>query len=338
MANCIQEIVGVQRMALYINQGTRFERPDTSIENEVSLIVIESENFLLTDVKSQMKWERIVSFSGNYKQNYLDEFTFLLHGIQNDIPELIKTLRSNRLGYIIEIITTGNKSFVFQSPVFLNKENTKQIDSHSWQISLSYRIPSFLNKLTLIDVTISSQPEEITNNVEIVGVQQLALYINDSVRIRRPDPAIENEVDLIAHAQGSFVINEINEYPKWIRNTTYSGNYQPIYSDEFTFILHGIESNAPEIIESLRNNRLGYVVEIITTGNQSFVFPSPVFLNKENTKQIDSHSWQISLSYRIPSFKDKLTKLNTILMTQSYILVGDNQILGDGSGRAIVAN
>lgn len=337
MSNCTTEIIGVKKIALYINSGVRFERPDTSTENEVNLIVTESENFLLTDGKSQMKWERTVAFSGNYKQNYLDEFTFLVHGVQNEIPELIKTLRSNRLGYIIEIITTGNKSLVFQSPVFLNNENTKRVDSHSWNISLSYRIPSFLNKLTLLAVTIPSQPEEITNNVEVVGIQQLALYINKGVRIRRPDPSVENEVDLIAHAQGSFIINEVKELPKWTRNTTYSGNYQPSYSDEFTFILHGIESNAPTIIEKLRNNRLGYVVEIITTGNQSYVFPTPVFLNSDNIKQIDSHSWQVSLSHRLPTFQDKLTKLNTLLMTQSYITLAQNRIWGDGTGQAIVS-
>lgn len=338
MANCIKEIIGIKKIALYINSNARLERPDISVEDEVDLIVTESENFLLTDSKSQMKWERIVAFSGNYKQNYLDEFTFVLHGVQNDIPELIKTLRKNRLGYIIEIITTGNSSFVFQSPVFLNEKNTKQVNSHSWNISLSYRIPSFLNKLTLLNVAIGSQPEEIINNVEIVGIKQLALYINDGIRIRRPDAAVENEVDLIAHAQGSFVINEIDELPKWERATGTSGNGNPNYEDTFSFFLHGIESNAPEIIESLRNNRLGYVVEIITTGNQSFVFPSPVFLDSDNTKQINSHSWTVSLTYRVLSLKDKLIKLNTILMTQSYILVGDNQILGDGLGRAIVAN
>lgn len=496
MANCASEIIGVKKIALYINNGARFERPDTSAENEVNLIVTESENFLLTDVKSLMKWERVVSFSGNYKQNYFDEFSFLLHGVQNDIPELIKTLRSNRLGYIIEIITTGNKSFVFPSPVFLNQNNTKQIDSHSWNISLSYRIPSFLNKLTLLAV-IGSQPEEIVNNAEIIGVQSISLYPNSGIQLVRPDPAIENEVnliadgedsytisdpvllpkwerivgysdsykqnyldeftflvsgienetpsiiqdlrnnrvgyiveiittgnqsyvfqspvflnkantkqidshswevslsyripsfldklikletvlssesslittdieiigvqrmalyinkdvrysypdasienevDLIAHATGSFVINEVKELPKWERTITYSENYRQNYNDEFSFLLHGIENDVPEIIQSLRNNRLGYIVEIITTGSKSFVFPAPVFLNEDNTKQIDSHSWSISLSYRTPSFEDKLIKLNTILMVQSYILVGDNQILGDGAGRAIVAN
>ena len=173
---------------------------------------------------------------------------------------------------------------------------------------------------------------------EIIGVKKIALYINKGVRINRPDPSIENEVDLIAHAQGSFVINEVKEYPKWERELGFSGNYKQNYTDTFSFLLHGIENEVPEIIKSLRNNRCGYVVEIVTTGNKSFVFPAPVFLNENNTKQIDSHSWSVSLSYRVPTFEDRLIKLNTILMIYSYILVGDNQILGDGNGNPIVAN
>jgi len=172
---------------------------------------------------------------------------------------------------------------------------------------------------------------------EIIGIQRMALYINKDVRYNYPDPSNENEVDLIAHAQGSFVINEINEYIKWERTVNFSGNYKQNYIDNFSFLLHGIKSNAPGIITEMRNNRLGYIIEIITTGNKSYVFPAPVFLNKNNTKKIDSHSWNVSLSYRIPTFEDRLTKLNTLLMTQSYITLADNKILGDGTGKAIVS-
>ncbi len=174
-------------------------------------------------------------------------------------------------------------------------------------------------------------------NSEIIGVKKIALYINKDVRYNYPDPSIENEVDLIAHATGSFVINEVKELPKWERELGNSGNYKINYSDIFSFLLHGTENNVPEILQSLRNNRLGYITEIITTSNKSFVFPTPVFLNENNTKQIDSHSWSVSLTYRVPSLEDKLNKLNTLLMTQSYILLGGNNILGNGAGAAIIS-
>jgi hypothetical protein len=337
MTNCNKEIIGVKQIALYINKGARFERPNVLVENEVNLITTEDSNYFLEDKRSQIKWERTISFSSNYKQNYLDEFTFLLHGFENDIPALIDSFRNNRLGFVVQIITTGNNKLVFQAPVFLNKENTKEINSHSWQVSFAYRLPTFKDKLTLLDVSSAVEPEEIENNTEIVGVRKIALYINKNVRIRRPNPAIENEVDVIAHAIGSFVINEVIEQPRWERSTTYSSNYQSSYVDTFSFILHGIENNIPGILESLRNNRLGYVAEIVTTGGKSFVFPSPVFLENSNVKEINSHSWQVSLTYRTPTFEDKLKKLNTLLMTSSFITLAPNRIWGDGVGNALVS-
>lgn len=338
MADCRNEILGVKSITLYINNGIQLIRPNISIENEVNLITNGENSFIITEVKALPKWERSITYSGNYKQNYFDEFTFLVAGVENEIPSIIQDLRNNRLGYIVEINTTGNDCFIFQSPVFLNKENTKKVNSHSWIVSLSYRMPSFLDILIVLEKTLITEPTNIMSSVEIVGIKSMALYINDNVRIRRPDASKENEVDIIAHSSGSYVISDANELPKWERSITYSGNYTQNFLDEFSFFLHGINNEIPEAIKNIRNNRLGYIVEIITTGNKSFVFPTPVFLNENNTKQIDSHSWKVSLGYRKATFEDKLTKLNTILMTYSFILIDDNKVLGDGSGRAIVAN
>lgn len=338
MANCTKEIIGVRGITLYLNSNIQLVRPNISIENEVNIITNGEGSFIINEVNALPKWERTLGYSGNYNQNYFDEFTFLVNGVENETPAIIQDLRNNRLGYIAEINTTGNDCFIFQAPVFLNKKNTKPVNSHSWTVSLSYRKPTFLDRLTRLTATLTTELISITSSVEIVGIKSMALYINDNVRIRRPDTSKENEVDLIAHGTGSYVISDINELPKWERSIAYSGNYMQNFLDEFSFFLHGINNEIPEAIKNIRNNRLGYIVEIITTGNKSFVFPTPVFLNGNNTKQIDSHSWAVSLSYRKATFFDKLTKLNTILMTQSYILVADNQILGDGSGRAIVAN
>ena len=158
------------------------------------------------------------------------------------------------------------------------------------------------------------------------------------MRFNYPDPSKEGEVDLIAHSTGSYVIQDENELPKWERKLRYSGNYKLNYSDEFSFVLHGIENNTPEILRNLRNNRTGYICEIITTGNKSFVFQAPVFLNAENTKPIDSHSWNVSLGYRVPTFQDRLIKLNTILMTNNYILTGGNTIWSGGNNNAIIGS
>ncbi len=149
-----KEIQGIKSISLYVNEGVIYNYPDLSNENEVDVIVLEDAYLTIDQVKQQPKWERIINYSQNYKQNYNDEFAFLLHGIENDVPETIKTLRNNRLGYIAVITTTSNKDYIFPTPIFLNENNTKQVDSHSWAVSLSYRIPSFENKLTLLDISL----------------------------------------------------------------------------------------------------------------------------------------------------------------------------------------
>jgi len=337
MIDCVSEIIGVKSLTIYPNDGVMLVRPNISVLNEVDLTTNGIGSYIISNPSLLPKWERNLSYSGNYKQNYIDEFTFFVHGIENEIPEIIKELRNNRLGYLIEMVTVGGKSYIFESPVFLNTENTKQVDSHSWSVSLSYRNPSFFDKLTLLSTTLTVKPTELTIDIEIVGIKSMGIYINEGVRYNYPDKSKENEVDLIAHAIGSYVISDINELPKWERIVNYSANYNQDYNDIFTFFIHGTENDTPEILKDLRNNRKGYIIEIITTGNKSYVFPSPVFLNEDNTKQVDSHSWVISLSYRTFSKKDKLVKLNTLLMTNSYILLGENKILGNGEGKAIVS-
>jgi hypothetical protein len=336
MSECFNEIIGLKEISLFKNEFVRLVYPDISNETEVNLEVNYSNTDSVQIEMREPKWQRIASYSRNYKQNYLDEFTFILYGLDSEIPDIIKAMRNNRLGFIIAIKTTGGNDYVFPAPVFLNTENTKQVDSYTWLISLSYKVPSFSDKLTLLDAIYNDELRIIDEEIEIVGVKKIALYINEDVRINRPNPNVENEVDLIAHAQGSFVIDEVKENPKWQRTVSYSDNFNQEYSDEFTFQLNGIENNVPEIIRSLRNNRLGYVVEIITTGNKSYVFPTPVFLNEENTKQIDSHSWNVSLGYRVPTSQDKLNKLNTILMIYSYVLGGGGDVVGGGVNDVLI--
>lgn len=332
-----KEIIGLRQITLYNNKGVLFDRPNISVENEVDLIAVNDGNYQISKASAQIKWQRELSYSGNYKQIYKDEFTFFINGIEGETPQIVNELRANRNGYIVDISTINGEKYVFPAPIFVNNENTKEINSHTWRISLGYRVPTFENRLYRLSVTSTFEPQLIDCVVEIAGVRRMALYINDDVRVNRPDPSIENEVDLIAHGTGSFVIDQVNELTRWKRQIEYSKNYKPIFKDTFTFLLHGLETNAPEILETLRNNRLGYIVEIITTGGKSFVFPAPVFMDEDNTKEVNSNSWQVSMSYRVPTFEDKLIKLNTTLMTSSYILIGNNGVMAVGSNIAAIS-
>jgi len=176
------------------------------------------------------------------------------------------------------------------------------------------------------------------NNCEIAGIQTLALYINKDVDFKFPNPAKKKEVNLIAHAIGSFTFGDSLELPTWRREIEFSANKKLLYSDTFTFFIHGIENEIPEIIEKLRNSRVGFIAEIITKGNKSFVFPAPVFVNKNSVKKVNSHSWAISLTYAVPTVQNYYIKLNTILMNYSYIYLGGNSVLGASNNLAITSN
>lgn len=174
-------------------------------------------------------------------------------------------------------------------------------------------------------------------STEMLGVYRMALYINKDLTYNFPDISKPREINLIAHGSGSYVV-ENNDLPKWQRTVNYSQNYKQNYFDKFSFYLRGIENNVPEMIKNLRNNRLGYIVEIITLNNKSFVFPMPVFLSQENTKQVDENKWFIELSYRTETFKDYYIKLNTLLMTYSFVITGENTILSGENNGVITGN
>ncbi len=171
---------------------------------------------------------------------------------------------------------------------------------------------------------------------EILGVKKLALYVNKGVKYRWPDASKETEIDLIAHAVGSIVIDDHNEYPRWFRANIRMDSGKIGYIDKFTFNLHGIFNDTPAIIENIINNRDGYIVELITTSGKSFVFPCPVIAKKDIEQPENEHSHEIELTYKVPTPYNYYTKLNDLLMIHSYILVYDNQILGTADGRPII--
>ena len=174
-------------------------------------------------------------------------------------------------------------------------------------------------------------------NIEAPGILTMALYANKGVKFMRSNIAIESEIDLINHAVASIVI-ENTELPTWKREIDYSDNYLEQYTDTFKFEFHGISSEIKDVLKLLRGRREGWIVEIITVDNQSFVFQSPVFVSKKYEKAENVRGWVVEMTYREPTKLDYLTKLNNLLMTNSYIYLGDNKILGDGTGTPIVAN
>lgn len=173
---------------------------------------------------------------------------------------------------------------------------------------------------------------------EIIGVRLFAFYINKDVTFYYPDPNNENQISLITHGVGTIVINDANEYPKWERIIDYSGNYRPNYVDNFSFYIHGIQNETPEILRLLRSRREGFIVEMQTQGGQSYVFKTPVFVNEKYTKQINMHSWEVVMSYRVPTFDNYLTKTNNMVMSGNYIWLDENSVLGQDGAIPIVTH
>lgn len=172
---------------------------------------------------------------------------------------------------------------------------------------------------------------------EIAGIYKIALYVNKFVRYNRPDISIENVVDFIVHAKGSVVIEQKNK-PTWNREISYSENYKPNYSDTFTFFLDGINNDTPSILNAMRRNRNGYILELITVDNRSLVFPTPVYISKNSIKEINSKTWQVELKYREPTFNNYLDKNNTLLQTRNYLSFGSIGLFGVGNNTVLVEN
>ncbi len=172
---------------------------------------------------------------------------------------------------------------------------------------------------------------------EITGVKTIAFYVDKGVSMNRPDPSVEDEVDLIAHGVGSVVV-DVTESPKWQRGIDHSENYGEIYKDTFLFNMYGTTQETRDTIKFFRENKAyGFITELILLDGRSFVFPTPVFVSIPTEKKANQRGWFLEMTYKVPTKQDYLTKLNTLLATQSYILVGNNLILGYGSG-AIVSN
>ena len=177
----------------------------------------------------------------------------------------------------------------------------------------------------------------MSNCAEIAGIYKIALYVNKFIRYNRPDVSIEDVVDFIVHARGSVIVNQENK-PTWSREISYSENYKPIYSDTFTFFLDGINNDTPEILQAIRSNRNGYILELITIDNRSLVFPTPVFISKNSIKEVNSRNWQIELKYREPTFNNYLDKNNTLLQTNNYLSFGSVGLFGVGLNTVLVEN
>ena len=146
MINCVPDIIGVKSISLNQNEGITITRPNIAIESEIN-VTYPIKGTLVTN---SVTWARLVSYSDNYKKQFTDTFKFYLYGINPTTRAIIQELRTNRLGFIAELTLKNASVFLFQSPVFVSKITNKKDDLRTWEIEMSYRTPTFLDKLTII--------------------------------------------------------------------------------------------------------------------------------------------------------------------------------------------
>lgn len=139
-------------------------------------------------------------------------------------------------------------------------------------------------------------------DVEIVGIRSLSINTNNGITITRPNILVENEVNVTY----TTTVLTTTDSPTWQRVTSYSDNYVKKFKDTFKFYLQGISSTERTIIETLRTGRRGFLVQATFNSGDVVLYPSPVFVSSITQKKDDMRSWEIEMSYNIPTFNDKL--------------------------------
>jgi hypothetical protein len=147
-------------------------------------------------------------------------------------------------------------------------------------------------------------------NNEILGVKTLLLYENNGVTITRPDIATENEINV--STTGETVLIENLYSPKWSQTIDYSGNYNEYFTDTFKFNLQGIDDVTIAKLYQLIDSRVGFLVELTTVSGDRFFFDSPVFVLDNETKKANSQTWEIELTYRVPTLKEYLNVIDQL--------------------------
>ena len=180
MINCVPDIIGVKSISLNQNEGITITRPNIAIESEIN-VTYPIKGTLVTN---SVTWARLVSYSDNYKKQFTDTFKFYLYGINPTTRAIIQELRTNRLGFIAELTLKNASVFLFQSPVFVSKITNKKDDLRTWEIEMSYRVPTFLDKLIVLEkFYYYTQFDGVNEYITITDTGAFNFIQNTSIRL-----------------------------------------------------------------------------------------------------------------------------------------------------------
>lgn len=177
----------------------------------------------------------------------------------------------------------------------------------------------------------------MTTCIDTIGVYKAVLYNNQNMRFRRPDITKENEVDLVSYSGGAIIV-EYEDLPKWTRERTTGANYKEMFTDSIEFYMKGFNENNNTILKALRENKNGWILELQLINKQNIMFQSPVFLSEAVTFDFNNGVHKVNLSYRVPTFKDYLTKLNDLIFAYSFLFFGTNAVAAYDNSNPIIIN
>lgn len=227
MAVCEAEILGVQNITLYENEGVTITRPDIAIEDVV--YVQTTGTTIAVPNSANPKWSQEIQYSGNFKQLFSDNFTFNLQGLDDATQAELYELIDKRVGFLVELKTNNNERFLFQTPVFVAKDYDKKENSNVWELLLRYRVPTLLEYLNVVDFIQNyyyyTQLDGVNEYITITSDLSIQLDRSDSFTISQwVQPAsIGVGMDIFSKYDGSqgyrFAINSSGGLSFILRNS-----------------------------------------------------------------------------------------------------------------------
>ena len=160
--------IGVYKAILYVNDNVQLNRPDISKENEVDLISYGG-GVVLIPFEDSPKWTRTRTTGDNYKEMFQDELSFFMNGLSENNNLILKTLRENKKGFLLELQLLNGQNILFQTPVFLKNAVTFDFNNGVHSVTVAYRVRTSLSYLTKLNDLIFAYSFYLVSGDEVLA-------------------------------------------------------------------------------------------------------------------------------------------------------------------------
>ena len=144
MATNCGEALELASLTIYKNVGLDIVYPDIMNLQEVN-IATNGAFELTAEGLSRPKWEREITNSANFVEQYQDTFSFNLLGLNEDTIAELNKIRDSRTGFIVRALTVEGENLVFLTPSFISNNSIINVNKRSAVIEMRYKVPTFEN-------------------------------------------------------------------------------------------------------------------------------------------------------------------------------------------------